>query len=581
MEARDTGFGVRFGSEDLRTIPTRRSSMFDFIRAAPGVSPTSPSSGTVSTVSAFGSGTNENTFLIDGTNFTCSCNGIARSEPGVDFIEQIHVQAAGASAEFGNVQGAVINVVTAQGSDRFRSSTSYYAQTSRLTSQPVRLPVNGAGILESGYERARYQDFTSSLGGPAGPGAPLVFRRIPAASRLRQSTWCAPRIPETEPAGQVDRKGHVEAGLPLAARLSLYDEHWVVPEQPTPTKPFDATFRRNASVPAWTFGHLTHTGSANTLWDVRLGRFAYTQRDEPSTGDPSIAGRIDSSGVSSGAPSLIGGPTITRTTAKGGLSHYRPALMGGDHQWKTGVQIEKGDHHSVSVIPTGRRFVDILGQPSEVISSPPSHIGASFVTAAAFASDAVTVGDRLTINAGIRFDHHRAASQDLEAIDSYGRGTGVIIPGLGSVYTWNIWSPRVGFTMRISADGRTILRSSYGRFSQGVLTGEIQPFHPGATSITTTAFSAETGDYTGASRVVDPRINLMLDPDTRAPHTDELSVGIDREVGRRMAVAVAYIRKDGRDFIGWTDVGGRYVQERILLPDGSSLPVLLLDKPII
>ena len=42
------------------------SSMFDMIRAAPGISPTSPSSGTATTVSAFGSGTNENQFLFDG-----------------------------------------------------------------------------------------------------------------------------------------------------------------------------------------------------------------------------------------------------------------------------------------------------------------------------------------------------------------------------------------------------------------------------------------------------------------------------------------------------------------------------------
>ena len=44
----------------------------------------------------------------------------------------------------------------------------------------------------------------------------------------------------------------------------------------------------------------------------------------------------------------------------------------------------------------------------------------------------------------------------------------------------------------------------------------------------------------------------------RAPHTDEYSIGVDREVGRRLAVAVAYIRKDGANFIGWTDVGGQY-----------------------
>ena len=128
LEARDSGFSTRFGPETLPPIPVRRSSMFDSIRAAPGVSPTSPTSGSVFTVSAFGSGTNENQFLFDGTNFTCPCSGVARSEPGIDFIQEVQIQSVGASAEYGNMQGAVINVVTRQGSDRFLSDASYYGQ---------------------------------------------------------------------------------------------------------------------------------------------------------------------------------------------------------------------------------------------------------------------------------------------------------------------------------------------------------------------------------------------------------------------------------------------------------------------
>jgi hypothetical protein len=89
IEARGSGFETRFGPEDLKAIPVRRFSMFDFIRAAPGVSPTSPGSVSTNSVSAFGSGTNENAFLIDGTNFTCPCSGEARSEPGVDFIQEV------------------------------------------------------------------------------------------------------------------------------------------------------------------------------------------------------------------------------------------------------------------------------------------------------------------------------------------------------------------------------------------------------------------------------------------------------------------------------------------------------------
>jgi hypothetical protein len=165
IEARGSGFETRFGPEYLRTIPTRRFSMFDSIRAAPGVSPTSPSSGTVTTVSAFGSGGNENLFLIDGTNFTCPCAGVSRAEPSVDIIQEVQVQSVGVSAEYGNIQGTVFNVVTKQGSNSFLYDASYYGQVSRLTAQPVVLPVAG-GQSQSGYERARYRDFTTNLGGP-------------------------------------------------------------------------------------------------------------------------------------------------------------------------------------------------------------------------------------------------------------------------------------------------------------------------------------------------------------------------------------------------------------------------------
>ena len=56
------------------------------------------------------------------------------------------------------------------------------------------------------------------------------------------------------------------------------------------------------------------------------------------------------------------------------------------------------------------------------------------------------MGDRLTINAGLRFDHSRAISQDLHALDPEGRETDQIVSGLGTLYTWNVLSPRLGVT---------------------------------------------------------------------------------------------------------------------------------------
>jgi TonB-dependent receptor-like protein/carboxypeptidase family protein len=575
IDARAPGFGTSFGPEDLRAIPSRRSSMFDALRAMPGVSPTSPASGTTTTISAFGSGTNENQFLIEGTNMTCPCNGIARSEPGVDFIQEIQVQSVGASAEFGNVQGAVINVITRQGSNRFLYDASYYAQTAGLTSQPVRLPYD-SGRRQSGYERARYRDFTSNLGGPAVRDRLWFFGGYQYLRDYDSQPGTEPEHPRTQEQDKMFAKLTWRLTPAWGLVQSFHDEVWVSPEQPKFDRPFSTTTRQHASVPAMTFGHLTHTGSANTVWEVRVGRFVYLQQMPPSTGDRTTPSRLDlpANALSGGVP-VFGALTLFRTTAKATVNHYRPRLWGADHAWKMGGQFERGEHHSPSVIPTGARYIFRNGQPSQAIFSDPSNTGGVFLTAAAFATDAITIGNRLTINAGLRFDHTRAISQDLPAVDLDGRETDQIVRGLGTMYVWNIVSPRLGMTMKLGASGRTILRASYGRFSQGVLTGELGGFHPGAASVTVKDFVAAEGGYTKISSLID-RNSLRLDPNLRAPRTDEYSIGVDREVGRGLQVAIAYVRKAGANFIGWTDVGGRYQEGTRLLADGRTIPVFEL-----
>ena len=171
--------------------------MFDWIRAAPGISATSPSSGTTTTISAFGSGSNENQFLIDGTNTTCPCNGVARSEPGVDFIQEVQIQSVGASAEFGNVQGAVVNVITRQGSDRFLYDASYFGQPAGLTGEPVnyRFPVLKPRVVIIATDittRPRTSaDLPSAIacGSSAGTSTCAITTASPAPTRIcREST---------------------------------------------------------------------------------------------------------------------------------------------------------------------------------------------------------------------------------------------------------------------------------------------------------------------------------------------------------------------------------------------------------
>ncbi len=579
IEARSSGFETRFGADYIKAIPGRRYSLFDFIKVAPGIAPTSASSGTNNSVTAFGSGVNENAFLLDGTNFTCPCSGGAVAEPGSDVIQEVQVQTVGASAEFGNIQGAVFNVLTRQGSNQFQPDLSYYGQPSGLTAQPIELACARCTQPTSGYVRTRSRDFTANLGGPIVRNRLWFFAGYQYLRDYDSQPGTDPRFPRTYEQNKFLGKLTWQATSTIRVLSSFHNEEWVNPERPTLATPFETTLRFQASVPTTTLAHVTHTPTSNTLWEARVGRFVNAQENIPNIGNVTTPNRVDRiTGLSSGGPASFGDITLVRTTTKATITHYRPRLLGADHEWKAGGQAEHGHHDALGAIPTGTRFVDSGGLPFQAISRDPATPGGEFITAGAFASESMTVHDRLTINAGIRFDHTRAISQDLPARDISGQETGATVDGLGTLYTWNVWSPRLGVTTKLTSDGRTMLRASYGRFHQGVLTGELAPIHPGQTPTTTRAFDPATGGYTTLVSIVDPKINLRLDPSTRAPRTDEYSIGIDREIGRRLAATLAYVRKDGRNFISWTETAGLYRDETRTMSDGRVVPVSVLTS---
>ena len=115
-----------------------------------------------------------------------------------------------------------------------------------------------------------------------------------------------------------------------------------------------------------------------------------------------------------------------------------------------------------------------------------------------------------------------------------------------------------------------MLRASYGRFNQGVLTGELSPIHPGVTPTTTMAYDAATGGYTPSCRwSIRTSTSPSIPTRARPAPTSTPSASIARSPPR-LAAAVAYIRKRGSDFIAWTDVGGQYREETRTLADGRS-----------
>src|SRR5215203_2721698 len=138
-----------YNREWVRNAPVKRFSYFDLINSAPGVSATS-NVGQSTAAQSLGSSTNENSYQIDGTDIS--------STPwlNTDAIEEVEVLQLGASAEYGNVQGAVFNVVTRQGSNLFRGDANVYYQADALTGR------NTTEEVDKGfpYHRDKWRDMT-------------------------------------------------------------------------------------------------------------------------------------------------------------------------------------------------------------------------------------------------------------------------------------------------------------------------------------------------------------------------------------------------------------------------------------
>ena len=579
ISTRTSGIETRFTSDYIREVPSRRYSMFSLINNAPGVSPTSPSSGSVNSVSVFGSAVNENAFLIDGTNFTCPCQGVSRAEPIIDVIQELHVQSMGASVEFGNLQGAVLNVITKQGGDRFAGETAYYAQPSGLTAQPVELPVRSGTQPTSGYERGRYRDLSASVGGPVKRDRLWFFGAYQYLRDYDSQPGADPAFPRRYEQNKVFGKLNWRLTPSLQMMQSFHREGWVNPAPPTLASPFVTTQRLHASVPSMTFAHLTHVASSRTVWEARAGRFLLRQDGDPSSDDRTTPHRIDDiTGIATGNASLISTLHLDRVTAKVLVQRYQPGWLGTDHQFKAGAQIERGAHRLLQALPGAVRYTDRNGDPFQAIYRSPSIAGGVFITPAVFVADTFTVKDRITLDAGLRFDYSRAINPDLPVVNVEGRETDDVLEGVGTVYAQSMLSPRLGITARLDRRGRTVLRASYARFNQGVLTGELDPISQGATPTTTREYEAATGAYSRLVSVVDPKINVMVDPRTRSPHTDEFSLAFDREISTGVKASAAYIRKRGSDYLGWVDTQGQYEDQARMLADGTILPVFALTN---
>jgi hypothetical protein len=578
VDTRESGVSANYDSVAIRNTPVPRFSIYDLIKSAPGVSPTTPSS-RQRTLTVLGAGINESTYLLDGTDITSPRYGIARPSPGPDIMEEVEIQALGASAEYGNLQGGVLNVVTRQGGDQFRFDASYYGQWAALTSQPIVEPCS-CPAEESGFERDLYRDFGVYAGGPLAKERAWFFGGLNIQWDFNSQPGADPRFPSEDKIEGVFGKVNWQVTPQLRLMSSFHYNQWSVPDRtPGAFIPYETIATRSGDSPAATLVQLTHVLSANTLWELRASTASFTSGLDPINGSKTLPARLDIATGLFGGGALYFGDTIERKTdVRAKLSHYAADFLASDHDFKFGIQFIVASSQGYYGYPGAVHYLDYLGEPFLARFRDTYSYGGAFDNVGVFAEDSVRVGDRLTLNLGARFDYSKAKNQDVPEHDAQGNETGNTIPGRGDLYSWSVVSPRVGLSLKLTEDARTVLRAFYGRFHPGILTTELQAVSPGFGPITVASYDPVHRSYSRITAVIDPVSNVQIDPETRSPHTNQYSIGIERAIGRDWSVGASYVRRTGGEFTGWRDIAGDYGTGASTLPDGRTIETFPLES---
>ncbi len=263
-------------------------------------------------------------------------------------------------------------------------------------------------------------------------------------------------------------------------------------------------------------------------------------------------------------------------------NYFLTGKAGGDHEMQLGFQFRKNnvenfEQHGGDAVVAFR-----LGEAREAWFCRPGATSYEITNAAFYFQDVFT-RHRWSVKLGLRFDHQTGKSNPsripanrvipdiMPAVD---------FPGTEPVNPWNNLAPRLGFTYDLTGDAKTLVRAGYSRYYERRDSGDITFNNAAAVSEIDYPWSDLNGDqFVQADEIDTSRILFLnnfnpaapdslsspnvVDPDYRAPVTDELIVGIERELMPDFAIGASYIYRVSSNWIWqdrlWTGVRVPYV----------------------
>jgi len=558
LDERKISQTVSLSERELEKLPTARDP-WAFVTQAPGVvtdrvNVGGNESGQQANFVGTGALSDQNVFRIDGIDVTDqTALGGSSTYFGFEQFEQLDVSTGGTDVTQA-APGVQVNLVTKRGTNRWRGSGRYFFTDDSLQSSSGL----SRGDLAAGQRDAdpasltpnqvqEIGDYGAEAGGPAW--------------RDKVFVWAA--------YDKMDITQSVFGGLPDNTILENYTAK--VNGQVTPSTDFVASYNRGDKIKSGRGAgpdrppETTWDQSGPTdLWKAQvnhvfsnsfLASLTYGFIDGGFVLDPK--GGADAQGVTLGADGIFRNSYFFLDTNRDSQElsadgNYFFNAAGGGHELKFGAQFREHENFS------NYGFPNQLAIAGEVVGLPE---GLEFVQlwrqqfakntneyTSAWLQDTHT-RDRLTVNLGVRYDLQESTN---EAVVQPGNDLSpnlgeIDYPGADGGFQWETLSPRIGATYALGEDRSTLLRASYSRFASQLGSSIPLLANPTLYAYGNYTFVDDDGDLlvdpaevpsltflspvnfdpAAPNSIVSPN---RIDPDLSPETTDEVILGIEREV---------------------------------------------------
>jgi hypothetical protein len=512
----------------------------------------------------FGSDPGQKTFSVDGlkVNWPGGSGGFTMQYYDFAMYEEYNFQTSQQSAE-ADVPGVYMNMVTKSGGNEFSSDNSINYENDSLQTTNIDEELEALGIQQGNPIDIAY-DWNSTLGGPIVRDKAWFFGSLrwwrldqfqtgalnPDGSQAIDDN----RIRNFMGKGTFQLTNNDKFSLMFQAnhkqRFHRRDPPYVFTEDKA--SQFQNQWAYNI------LGQYSRVVGTTGLFDIRFGRMwgetPYAYQEGVGPDDISISDTVRFTIINSQWREYFNPNHRNQFN----VSYSRFEDWGGqNHDIKVGFQASWERMYQETRVLQDHRLQVADGVPTfAVLYNTPVNEEELTHTWAIFLQDNWTIGQRLTLNLGVRVDSINGivTDQTSPAGTWVGERTQQHLDGLPG---WTNVAPRLGFAYDLRGDGKTAIKGGYGRYYVQIGTSISQTLNRNGSS----TVSATWRDLDGNLRLTPgpcgnitcslelgtipafSTSNTTYDTDSKRPFDDEFSIGIDHSLTPDLALSATYFHR--------------------------------------